>query len=211
MKKGAEVLRGRGVEVRGFTLIELLLAVSLMALLGALMGNLLSNSRRIASATTAVTERFRNEWLLRETIQSEMDVSTSALTLEVGNERVTGFSFTTYSRVRGRMLRARIRYVFDLDPERPVYRLVRYLIADGIGLDETKEILLENVDAPKFEAYSDAAGGFVPIEELTGAAAWIRMSFNLLKIAPRTPDEIKSIPAESIRFMVNNHYGAQSI
>lgn len=206
------MLRCRGVEVRGFTLIELMLAVALMGLLGALLGGLLSNSRRIVSATTAVTDRFRNEWLLRETLQSEMDVSTSALTLEVGNERVTGFSFTTYSRVRGRILRARIRYVFELDPERPVFRLVRYQIADGIGIDETKEILLENIDAPKIEAYSDATQEFVAVENLTGAPVWVRLSFNLLKTAPRTPEDIKTIPAESIRFMVNNHYGhAQSI
>ncbi len=189
---------------RGFTLIELLLAVSLMALLAGLLGSVLSNGRRIAAAATAETEHVRKEWLLQETIQSELDLSVSALTMEIQNNRAAGFSFLTYGRPGGKLLRERVRYVFELDPDRPVYHLARYSIADGIGLRESKEILLELIDAPRIDIYSNTAGEFVPVDQTPEMPSMIYITFHLLPSAPRSPDDLKILPFDPFRLVVKN-------
>ncbi|MBI4180143.1 prepilin-type N-terminal cleavage/methylation domain-containing protein [bacterium] len=165
----------------GFTLIEVLLAISLLALLSVLLGGVLSNCRKTASAAESTVARLRREIMIREILQMGLDVSQSKFSFETSGPRLSGFSFSSYGDLAGHRLKLRMRYVFEPDPLRPAYRMVRYVIAEGIGVTESKEILFEGVLDPVIEAHSAAAGEFVPAENVPAVPILLRLKFRLLR------------------------------
>lgn len=179
---------------QGFTLIELLLAVSLLAVLTTLMYGVFSNSRRTAQASQLIADRIRIETLLRELIQSEFDLSATPLTVEFSGTVARGFSFTTTGVLSGRTLKIRVRYVFEPDSKIDAYRLMRYVIAEGIGVDENKEMILDLVRDPVITAYSESAEGFVRMDEMLDVPRLIRVEFkHLRQISPAVSDDIRVI------------------
>ncbi|OGH58387.1 MAG: hypothetical protein A3G34_13780 [Candidatus Lindowbacteria bacterium RIFCSPLOWO2_12_FULL_62_27] len=190
----------------GFTLIELLIATLLMAMLAGLLYAVFTNCRRTAAAAQLTADRLRKEIVLREMIQAELDRSASPFTYEYLDDRPAGFSVLVYGDWGGRYLRLRIRYVFERDPDRPAFRLVRYAIADGIGVKETREFLLEGLRRPVIEAYSEAAGGFVPAEEVPAVTSLIRLKFQALRSWPPPPGNTDEAPADEFRLMLSNAF-----
>lgn len=194
----------------GFTLIELLIAVALMAMLSTLLFGVFSNCRRAAAAAETQTDRQRRELLLREILQTELDRSSGSISFEYSAGRLSGFNFASYGEWAGRQLRIRTRYVFEPDPERPAFRLMRYVIADGIGVKETKEVLLEGIREPVIEGYSEAANEFVPAEKIPKVPDLIRLKFRLIRDLPKSFESLESVPADDIRLMLTNGYADKS-
>lgn len=198
-------MRGFQKSSHGFTLLEFLLSFALMALLSALLGVVLSNCRRTASASETSTERLRTEIILRDIIQSELDLSQTPLAFEYVGDRLAGFSVAAYGRFSGLNLKIRARYVFEPDPDRPAYRLMRYSIAETIGVRETKEVLLEGIRAPQIEGYSDAAAEYVPAEKLPNIPTLIRVKFEIIRNWPAMPDGApEPAPSDDIQFILQN-------
>lgn len=196
----------RGGGMGGFTLFEMLLSMALMAMLSTLLATVFSNCRKTAQASVDVTDRIRKEVLLREMIQAELDVGSSLFSLENVKDISRGFSFLSYGDYFGRHVRVRVRYVFEPDPELPVYRLTRYAIANGIGEKETKETLLEGVGDPQVLAYSEAAEKFVSADELPEIPKLIRLKFKLFRTLPKTPQEVERMVFDEIQLVLSNGY-----
>lgn len=193
---------------RGFTLVELLIAVALMAGLSTLLFAVFTNCRRTAASAELLTDRIRKETVLREMLQTELDKSVSVFTFEYSGDRLSGFTFLSDGEWSGRHLRIRTRYVFEPDPARPAYRLMRYAIADGIGVKETKEVLLEGIRQPQIQAYSEAAGEFVPAEKVPVSSRLIRLNFMMIRSLPKTPDPLDLLPADDIRLLLSNGHAS---
>ncbi len=172
----------------GFTLLELLISLSVLAIVSVMLGSVLSHSRKIARAAESSAEHFRAGWALKETMQAELDISPAAWSVETSAERPVGISFVTYTRVQGRRIRARVRYLFEPDEEKRLFRFVRHEVAEGIGRQEMTESLLDGVADFTIESYSEAAASFIPVEEMTGTPAILRLNLKRVNgAAPPNP------------------------
>lgn len=165
----------------GFTLVEILLAMALMGMLATLLSSVLGSCRRSATAAEIVSDRMRKEIALRELIQSDLDRARSPTTLENDGTTVNGFSFTTYATYMERYLLVRVRYIFEFDHESGFYRLQRYVIPEGIGVRETGETVLEGLQKPALESYSDAAEEFLDAGKTPGPVLTLRLRFTLMR------------------------------
>jgi len=202
--------RSTGVAPAGFTLIELILSVSLMALLSALLAGLFANCRKTSAAADTAAARLRTEALLRESIQSEVDLSYSSVNFESADERVRGFAIKSYGSFGPHRLKIYSRYLFQPDETAALYQLVRHVVPEGIGVRETKDILMDNIGDPVFEAYSEAAAGFVPLETLPVPPDMVRVRFRWYRNRPLSAGDIPASPFDEIVFFLSNETASAS-